>query len=80
MYFTSHCIVECMHAHASDSKLTEAGSAKFFVKGNGDSVLQNRGILNEREIKIIQSFIKNNYQDMYKIWSNKSDKGFYEGK
>ena len=28
-----------MHVHASDRKLTEAGSAKFFVKDNGDTVL-----------------------------------------
>lgn len=34
LYFTSHCIVEAMHVHASDKRLTEAGSAKFFVKGN----------------------------------------------
>ena len=33
LYFTSHCVVECMHAHASDEELTEAGSAKFFVRG-----------------------------------------------
>ena len=36
LYFTSFCVVECMHVHASDSKLTEGGSAKFFVKNNGD--------------------------------------------
>lgn len=35
LYFTSKCIIECMHVHASDRKLTEAGSAKFFVKNNG---------------------------------------------
>lgn len=58
LYFTSFCVVECMHVHASDRKLTEAGSAKFFVKGNGDSVLQNRGILTDREISKIQEFIK----------------------
>ena len=39
LYFTSFCVIECMHVHASDSKLTEAGSAKFFVKSNGDTVL-----------------------------------------
>ena len=32
LYFTSFCVVECMHVHASDTKLTEGGSAKFFVK------------------------------------------------
>ena len=49
LYFTSYCVIECMHVHASDRKLTEAGSAKFFVKDNGDTVLQNRGILNDRD-------------------------------
>ena len=47
LYFTSFCIVECMHVHASDRKMTEAGSAKFFVKRNGDSELQNKGVLTE---------------------------------
>ena len=42
LYFTAHCIIECMHVHASDRKLTEGGSAKFFVKSNGDTVIQNR--------------------------------------
>ena len=36
LYFTSFCVVECMHVHASDSRLTEGGSAKFFVKSNGE--------------------------------------------
>jgi hypothetical protein len=66
-----------MHVHASDSRLTEAGSAKFFVKSNGDTVLQERGILNDREILKIQSFIKENYLDMYLKWSAKSDTGFF---
>lgn len=79
LYFTSFCVVECMHVHASDSKLTEAGSAKFFVKANGDAILQNRGILTDREISKITQFIKVNYQDMYIKWSSKSKEGFYEG-
>ncbi|WP_165056654.1 MULTISPECIES: DUF4160 domain-containing protein [unclassified Adlercreutzia] len=66
-----------MHVHASDSRLTEQGSAKFFVKGNGDTVLKERGALNDREILKIQAFIKENYRDMYKTWAAKSDRGFY---
>ncbi|NBK91045.1 DUF4160 domain-containing protein [bacterium 1XD21-13] len=77
LYFTSFCIVECMHVHASDQRLTEARSAKFFVKDNGDSVLQNRGILNDREIRKIQDFIKQHYKDMYKKWAEYSQQGFY---
>ena len=80
LYFTSKCIIEAMHVHASDSKLTEAGSEKFFVKGNGDSVLQEKGRLNDREINKIQSFIKNNYQRMYDKWTEYSKMGFYLGK
>ena len=78
LYFTSFCIVECMHVHASDRRLTEVGSAKFFVKANGDAILQNRGVLTDREISKITQFIKDNYQDMYLIWAKYSEKGFYE--
>ena len=67
LYFTSFCIVECMHVHASDRKLTESGSAKFFVKGNGDTVIQNRGVLTDRELNKIQEFIKENYEKMIRI-------------
>ena len=79
LYFTSFCVVECMHVHASDKKLTEAGSAKFFVKGNGDSVLQNKGILTDREISKIQAFIKENYEKMYEKWAQYREHGFYRG-
>lgn len=79
LYFTSHCIVECMHVHASDRKLTEQGSAKFFVRDDGSSVLQSPGILNEREVRQIQSFISENYREMYLTWSRFSDEGFYRG-
>lgn len=76
LYFTSFCVVECMHVHASDRKMTETGSAKFFVKENGDTVLQNKGILNDREVLKIQQFIKDNYKDMYIRWAQYSNNGF----
>ena len=50
------------------------------MKGNGDSVLQEKGRLNDREINKIQSFIKNNYQRMYDKWTEYSKLGFYLGK
>ena len=40
LYFTSKCVVECMHVHASDRRLTEEGSAKLFVMGDGRSAVQ----------------------------------------
>ena len=78
LYFTSHCIIECMHVHASDRRLTEAGSAKLFVRSNGDTVLQNRVILSDRELRCIQQFIKENYREMYLKWSRLSEEGFYQ--
>ena len=79
LYFTSKCIVEAMHVHASDSQLTEAGSGKLFVKENGDSVVQNKGKINDRDIRKIQKFIKDNYREMYRKWAMISDTGYYEG-
>ena len=77
LYFTSHCVIECMHVHASDRKLTEAGSAKLFVRSDGSTVVQEQGILNDRELRSIQSFIQENYLDMYKKWQLLSEEGFY---
>ncbi len=70
LYFTSHCIIEAMHVHASDKKLTEAGSAKLFVKGNGETEVKTQGLLTDRELRIIREFIKDNYKDMYIRWAS----------
>lgn len=41
LYFTSHCIVEAMHVHASDRRMTEYDSAKFYVMSDGSSKLMD---------------------------------------
>jgi len=79
LYFTAKCVLECFHAHASDSKLTEEGAAKFFVKENGDTVVAKRGVLKDKELSLIQSFIKDHYQEMYEMWRERSVNGFYNG-
>ena len=77
LYFTSQCIVEAMHVHASDKQLTENTSAKFFVRNDGSSVLQRRGDLTDSQITTIQKFIKENYMDMYKTWKDFGGGDFY---
>ncbi len=77
LYFTSACIIEALHAHASDKKLTRQTAAKFFIRPNGDSVVQKKGNLTSREITIIQKFIKANYIDMYNTWKEFGGKDFY---
>ncbi len=77
LYYTSHCVIEAMHVHASDRKLTETGSAKFFVKKNGETVVEDSGILSEREQRLIGEFIKENYKEMYLKWREKSHNGLY---
>ncbi len=79
LYYTSHCIIEAMHVHASDKKMTEAGSAKFFVKRNGETVVTEKGILSEYELRVIREFISEHYKEMYLKWIEKSTTGFYEG-
>lgn len=78
LYFTSQCIVEAMHVHASDKKLNEATSAKFFVREDGSSIMKKRGDLTDSEITIIQKFIKANFIDMYKTWKDFGGKEFYK--
>ncbi len=78
MYFTSHCVIEAMHVHASDRRMTEAGSAKLFVRGNGDTEVKERGMLTDKELRIIREFIKENYKEMYIKWSSMSPNGFYK--
>ena len=77
LYFTSFCVVECMHVRASDGKLTESGSAKFFVKANGDATLERQGRLTAREATMIQKFIKKNYREMYLKRKEYSTEDFY---
>ena len=77
IYFTMACTVECMHAHASDTKLTESGSAKLFIKSNGDTVVQRRGTVSDKDLRIIQQYIKKNYIVMFEMWSKYSSHGYY---
>ena len=58
----------------SDGSLIETN-----MDDNGDSIVQNKGRLNDREINKIQSFIKDNYQSMYNKWQEYSKQSFYVG-
>lgn len=77
LYYTASCIIEAMHVHASDRRLTEAGTAKFFVKGNGDTTIEKKGNLTDRDLRKIQAFIKENYKEMYLKRIAIADTGFY---
>lgn len=78
MYYTEHCIIEAMHVHASDTKLSERGSAKCFVRSDGATEVKAEGTLKGHEITKIQTFIKEHYLDMYKTWSEDSSNAFYQ--
>ena len=78
LYFTTHCILEAMHVHASrDSKLREKGAAKFFVYADGSSRMMEQGSLRDHEVPVIQAFIKQHYLEMFAKWQELSDSGFY---
>lgn len=76
LYYTSKCVVEAMHVHASNKATTRGGSAKFWVYSNGDSKVADRGCLSNVELQVIQRFIKGNYISMYKKWKEMSPNGF----
>ena len=78
LYYTSFCVIECIHVHASDSKLSEGGSAQFFVRCDGSTLVQKKGALTDMEIRRLQGFIREHYLEMYEVWKTDSDNGFYE--
>lgn len=79
LYYTSHCVVEAMHVHASNRQLKEEGSAKFWVYDDGSTKLANNNHrLKQYEINEIQKFIKKNYKEMYETWRKESQNGFYK--
>ena len=77
LYYTASCVIEAMHVHASDRKLTEAGSAKFFVKNDGDTTFEKQGSQTDREVRKIRAVIKEHYKEMYLNWVELADTGFY---
>lgn len=77
LYFTSKCVIEAMHVHASDKELSENGSAKFFVYDDGSTRITEWGTVNERDMKKIQAYIQANYKNMYNKWIKYSDNGYY---
>ena len=79
LYFTSHCVVEAMHVHASNRGLQERGSAKFYVRKDGSSRVERRGMLTDREVSRIQDFIQDNYEEMYLTWRKYSSQSYFEG-
>lgn len=77
LYYTMKCIVECMHVHASDSKLTESKSAKLFVQPNGDTIVQKKGTVSDSDLRKIQRYIKENHEIMFEVWSKDSQHGYF---
>ena len=76
LLFILYCKL-CYRGYACDRKLTEAGSAKFFVKSDGDTTIEKQGQLNEREVREIRKFIKKNYKEMYLKWQQLANTGYY---
>lgn len=77
LYFTSKCVIEAMHVHASDRELSEKGSAKLYVYQNGDTKVTRKGNVSDSDMKIIQMYIKANHEQMYEKWKSRSDNGYY---
>lgn len=66
-----------MHVHASDQSMSVNGSAKLFVYENGDTLVQQKGMVSDSDMKLIQEYIKCNYKQMYKMWKMYSENGYY---
>lgn len=68
IYFTDECVVEALHAHASDKRKTKDIAAKIWVYKNGDTKVVKRGILTDRDLNKICKYIKKNHKKMFEVW------------
>lgn len=78
LYFTSKCIIEAMHVHASDSMQNVKGAAKLFVYENGDTKIERQGTVNEVDMSVIQKYIKLNYKEMFEKWQAYGGEDYYK--
>ena len=46
---------------------------------HANTEVKSQGILTDKELRIIRDFIKDNYKEMYVMWSSMSRNGFYKG-
>ena len=70
LYFTSLCILEAFHAHASDNGMRRRGAAKFFIFDDGTSSVEMDGKLSKKQISAIQVYIKRNHIEMLENWND----------
>ena len=78
LYFTSKCIVEAMHVHASDKALNADAAAKLYVYENGESLIKRKGMVSDKDMKLIQEYIRLNHEQMYEKWKKYSETGYYK--
>ena len=47
------------------------------LQPDGDTVIQNRGTVSDKDMRTIQKYIKTNYLTMFEMWPQYSEHGFY---
>lgn len=69
LYYTMKCLGEgIIHVHANKDKMTEKSIAKLWVYSDGSSKLANPSTINQRDLQIIQDWIKNNIDLIENEW------------
>lgn len=76
LYFTSSCVVEAFHAHASVDR-RQGSAAKFFIRSDGSVVVAKRGRLSSKTLRDIMDYIRNNHVQMYALWCTMSTNVYY---
>lgn len=65
-----NCIIEPVHSHVSDTKLTQRGSAKIWLSDDGRAIVQDRGKISDSDLRKICRYIELNFDDMVGKWEN----------
>ena len=70
-----YAVSACAEGYRVDNLNNGVGAAVF--QRDGSTVVQEQGVLNDREVRKIQEFIKEHYKEMYLLWQQYSEEGFY---
>ena len=67
LYFTAHCVLECMHAHASDEELTETSYAALRDFARGSDLLLCDGQYTAEELPRCTGWGHSSMADMARL-------------
>ena len=81
LYYTMKCLGEgIIHVHANKARMTEDSIAKLWVYSDGTSRLAKPSSINNKDLKAIQNWVRNNIDLIERDWLSNNQGGSFKDK